>query len=60
MERLVAKVFEWALILGIAGQLGQATLFFANHAAEAQQNGLISLTALNHSLMDRHPGRHAR
>ena len=58
MERLIAKVFEWALILGVAGQLGQATLFFAKHSAEAQQTGLISLSALNHSLMD--PVRHSK
>jgi hypothetical protein len=60
MERFIAKVFEWALILGIAGQLGQATIFFAKHAAEAQRTGLISLTALNHSLMDHRPTGHAR
>jgi hypothetical protein len=60
MDKLIARAFETAIVLAITGQLGSATLAMMRHAAEAQQTGLISLTALNHQLMDHHPAKHKR
>ena len=60
MDKLIAKIFETAIILAIAGQLGSATLALMRRAADAQQTGLVSLTALNHSLMSHHQPRYSR
>jgi hypothetical protein len=58
MEKLIARILTTALSLAIAGQLGSATLALVKHAAKAQQAGLVSLTTLNHQLMDHHPAKH--
>ena len=47
---LIRTVFEWALFLALAGGLGEATHTMYNEAGHARAHGLISLSALNHSL----------
>jgi hypothetical protein len=54
MEKLITGILATAFFLASAGQLGKATPFLINQAAQAQQTGLVSLSALNHSLVDRH------
>jgi hypothetical protein len=47
---LIRTVFEWALFLSLVGGLGEATGTIKKAAGNARAHGLISLSALNHSL----------
>ena len=49
---LIKRVMFIALTLAALGKLPQATIAMMKKAAEAQQAGLISLSKLNHSLVD--------
>ena len=57
MFNLVTSLIQWALFLGVAGGLIDATIAMRNEAAKAHQMGLVSLSQLNHSLLGReqHP-----
>lgn len=48
---LISKVMEWALFLALIGGLGEATVAMYKEAGQARARGLISLTALNRSLV---------
>jgi hypothetical protein len=48
---LMRKVFEWALFLALIGGLGEATATMFKEAGHARAHGLISLSALNRSLV---------
>ncbi len=48
---LLRSVFEWGLFLALFGGLGEATVTMYKQAAHAHAHGLISLTALNRSLV---------
>jgi hypothetical protein len=62
MGEFISKVIKLGFFLAATGQLKPATLYFMHEAAKQHQVGLISLSALNHSLVDRprhsHPLRH--
>jgi len=60
MESLFSKLFRWALFLAAIGQLKPATLYLAREVAHHHQRGLISLSALNHSLWADAPKRSAK
>ena len=47
---LIKTVFKYALYLGIAGHLVDATLAMRRKAFNATQQGLISLGAMNRAL----------
>jgi hypothetical protein len=47
---LIGRLIKVALLLGVMGTLGEATLGMAKGAAQAHQSGLISLVKLNSSL----------
>lgn len=48
--RLIQTLIRIALILGATGGLVDATLAMRDRAAKAHRSGLVSLSALNHSL----------
>ena len=48
---LMRKVFEWALFLALIGGLGEATVTMFKEAGHARAHGLVSLSALNRSLV---------
>ncbi len=54
MNNLIGSLIKYALILGAAGQLVDATIAMRNNAWKASSGGLISLGALNRSLVGRH------
>jgi hypothetical protein len=49
---LMRTVFEWALFLTLIGGLGEATSTMYKEAGNARAHGLISLSRLNHALVD--------
>jgi hypothetical protein len=48
---LMRTAFEWALFLALVGGLGEATAKLYFEAGQARAHGLVSLRALNRSLM---------
>ena len=48
--RLFQAIIQWAMVLGVAGGLGEATVVAFQGAKHAHQTGLISLSKLNRSL----------
>jgi hypothetical protein len=48
---LIRTAFEWALILAFVGGLGEATTKLYQEAGNARAHGLVSLRALNASLV---------
>jgi hypothetical protein len=48
---IVSGVMRIAIILGIAGILAKATIFMGHLALNSSQNGLVSLSGLNHQLL---------
>ncbi len=50
MTKTIIALIRYALILGMAGQLVDATIAMQRKAFEASQNGLISLRKLNQNL----------
>jgi hypothetical protein len=54
MGEFISKVIKLGFFLAAIGQLKPATLYFMHEAAKQQQVGLISLSTLNHSLVDGH------
>lgn len=54
MIDLLKTLVKWVFILGAAGELKQATLHMRKLAYNASSPGLMSLSKLNHTLVD-HP-----
>lgn len=48
---IVRTTFEWALFLALVGGLGEATARMYKEAGNARAQGLVSLSALNRSLV---------
>ena len=48
---LVRTAFEWAIFLAVIGGLGEATATLYQEAGHARAHGLVSLRALNQSLV---------
>lgn len=48
---LIRTTFEWALFLALVGGLGEATARLYKEAGSARAQGLVSLSALNRSLV---------
>ena len=63
---ILRSVFEWAIFLGMIGGLGEATVTMYHEAGTARAHGLISLSALNKSLVgtaglpSKHQARHLK
>ena len=56
---LIRTAFEWALFLALIGGLGEATARMYKEAGTARAQGLVSLSALNHSLVGDAGARHS-
>jgi len=52
MFKLITALIQWALFLGVTGGLVDVTIAMRREAAHAHQVGLISLSRLNHALVD--------
>ncbi len=48
---LIRSAFEWAILLALIGGLGEATATLYMEAGQAKAHGLVSLRALNRSLV---------
>ena len=59
MLNLIFSTLKWAMIIGVAGGLVDATIAMRNKAVGAHRLGLISLSQLNHALESR-PHRKVR
>ena len=60
---LIRTAFEWAIFLAVIGGLGEATTSLYREAGHARAHGLVSLRALNQSLvgpMHKAPTHHSR
>ena len=52
MLKLIMAILQWAMVIGVAGGLVDATRAMRNKAVRAHQVGLISRSRLNHALVD--------
>ncbi len=59
MGQFISKVIRLGIFLAAIGQLKPATMFFMREVAKQHQRGLISLSALSHTLFDERKARPA-
>jgi hypothetical protein len=52
IDRIIATALKLGMGFWLAGQLSTATMYFARESAKEMRHGLISLSQLNHALLD--------
>jgi len=55
MARFIANLMAWGILFLSLSTIAEVTYWLATQAGESHKVGLVSLTRLNHLLMDSRP-----